>query len=122
MLPRGLERIERPCETSLRCLADLELRAQRFHHQTLVFGEHAEEAPGSRILALHLGRDRISVVDDGVTPQGVEIGDIVVFPNTARYLIHILESASHQIPLDRNLVLGSAGNAYLDSIETEQTA
>ena len=37
-------------------------------------------------------------------PHGVAVGDIVVFPNTAGYLMHILESASHQIPLARNLV------------------
>ncbi len=44
-------------------------------------------------------------------PHGVAIGDIVVFPNTAGYLMHILESASHQIPLARNLVLGRDGEA-----------
>ena len=39
-------------------------------------------------------------------PRGVEVGDVVVFPNTAGYLMHILESASHQMPLARNLVSG----------------
>jgi len=38
-------------------------------------------------------------------PDGVAVGDVLLFPNTAGYLMHILESASHQIPLARNLVL-----------------
>ncbi len=38
-------------------------------------------------------------------PYGVGLDDIVVFPNTGGYLMHILESSSHQIPLARNLVL-----------------
>lgn len=37
-------------------------------------------------------------------PGGVEHGDLVVFPNTAGYLMHFLESTSHQIPLAANLV------------------
>ena len=50
-------------------------------------------------------------------PRGVAVGDIVVFPNTAGYLMHILESSSHQIPLARNLVLGSNGGVQLDPID-----
>jgi diaminopimelate decarboxylase len=50
-------------------------------------------------------------------PRGVAVGDIVVFPNTAGYLMHILESSSHQIPLARNLVVGSDGGAALDPID-----
>lgn len=37
-------------------------------------------------------------------PSGVQPGDIVAIPNTAGYFMHILESASHQIPLARNVV------------------
>lgn len=37
-------------------------------------------------------------------PRGVAVGDIVAFINTAGYLMHILESASHQIPLASNVV------------------
>jgi diaminopimelate decarboxylase len=51
-------------------------------------------------------------------PHGARVGDIVVFPNTAGYLMHSLESASHQIPLARNLVTGSPGQAFLDAIES----
>jgi diaminopimelate decarboxylase len=50
-------------------------------------------------------------------PDGVEVGDIVVFPNTAGYLMHILESSSHQIPLAPNVLLGAAGAATLDDID-----
>ena len=50
--------------------------------------------------------------------NGVGVGDIVVFPNTAGYLMHILESSSHQIPLARNVVVGAGGEALLDPIDT----
>lgn len=49
--------------------------------------------------------------------HGVQVGDIVVFPNTAGYLMHILESSSHQIPLARNLIVGGDGAPYLDPID-----
>jgi diaminopimelate decarboxylase len=50
-------------------------------------------------------------------PRGAEVGDIVVFPNTAGYLMHSLESASHQIPLALNLISESLNEPYLDPIE-----
>lgn len=37
-------------------------------------------------------------------PNGVAAGDIVAIPNAAGYFMHILESASHQIPLAKNVV------------------
>ncbi len=37
-----------------------------------------------------------------VFPHGVRCGDLVVFPNTAGYLMHFLESRSHQFPLAKN--------------------
>lgn len=49
-------------------------------------------------------------------PQGVTPGDTLALVNTAGYLMHILESASHQIPLARNVVLGADGFA-LDPID-----
>ncbi len=49
-------------------------------------------------------------------PSGVAVGDVVAFVNTAGYQMHILESASHQIPLARNLV--SHGSRWtLDEID-----
>jgi diaminopimelate decarboxylase len=50
-------------------------------------------------------------------PYGAEVGDLVVFPNTAGYLMHILESASHQIPLARNLIVSSPDDPFLDPID-----
>lgn len=41
-------------------------------------------------------------------PRGVAAGDILAIPNTAGYFMHILESASHQIPLAANVVLAGA--------------
>lgn len=37
-------------------------------------------------------------------PRGVAAGDLVAIPNTAGYFMLILESASHQIPLAKNVV------------------
>lgn len=37
-------------------------------------------------------------------PRGVEPGEVIGIPNTAGYFMHILESASHQIPLAKNVV------------------
>lgn len=50
-------------------------------------------------------------------PEGVEVGDVIVFPNTAGYLMHILESSSHQMPLARNLVVGRGRAPVLDPID-----
>ncbi len=38
-------------------------------------------------------------------PHGIAPGDLVVFPNTAGYLMHIVESASHGMPLASNVVV-----------------
>ncbi len=50
-------------------------------------------------------------------PTGVAVGDFVAFPNTAGYFMHILESASHQIPLAKNLVY-TGGSLKLDGIDS----
>ncbi len=42
-------------------------------------------------------------------PEGVARGDLAAFVNTAGYLMHILESASHQIPLAVNLIAHQGG-------------
>ncbi len=41
--------------------------------------------------------------------DGVARGDIAAFINTGGYLMHILESASHQLPLAVNVVRGGGG-------------
>lgn len=42
-------------------------------------------------------------------PFGAAPQDLVVFPNTAGYLMHIVESASHQLPLAVNVVRAGGG-------------
>jgi diaminopimelate decarboxylase len=51
-------------------------------------------------------------------PNGVARGDLVVFPNTAGYLMHFVESRSHRFPLARNLVVDEAREAVeLDAVD-----
>ena len=50
------------------------------------------------------------------SPRASGVGDFVAFPNTAGYLMHILESSSHQIPLARNLIVDGE-RAQLDPID-----
>ncbi|NND98955.1 MAG: Y4yA family PLP-dependent enzyme [Pirellulaceae bacterium] len=51
-------------------------------------------------------------------PQGVSTGDLFVFPNTAGYLMHFLESRSHQFLLAKNgFVDGDAGSLSIDPID-----
>lgn len=51
---------------------------------------------------------------------GVAPSDVVVFPNTAGYLMHILESASHQLPLASNVIVDGAqlAGARRDAIDS----
>ena len=50
-------------------------------------------------------------------PNGVAAGDLIAFPNTAGYLMHFLESRSHQFDLPKNLILGKDSNGVLDPID-----
>ncbi|MGC8201457.1 Y4yA family PLP-dependent enzyme [Aliiroseovarius sp. PTFE2010] len=54
-----------------------------------------------------------------VFAHGVRAGDLMVFPNTAGYLMHFLESRSHQFPLARNVFVtpDRTAPARLDDIE-----
>lgn len=58
--------------------------------------------------------DEVIVWRQMTFPQGVAVGDCVAIPNTAGYFMHILESASHQIPLARNVVARNAAEGELD--------
>ncbi|MGB0119853.1 MAG: alanine racemase [Solirubrobacterales bacterium] len=53
-----------------------------------------------------------------VFPFGAGPGDIVVFPNTAGYLMHILESSSHRMPLAENFVRAD-GQLGLDPVDVQ---
>jgi diaminopimelate decarboxylase len=52
-------------------------------------------------------------------PLGIAAGDLVVFPNTAGYFMHFLESRSHQFPLAANMVVqaGGQGPILTDEID-----
>ncbi|EMI18370.1 diaminopimelate decarboxylase [Rhodopirellula maiorica SM1] len=54
-------------------------------------------------------------------PAGIQRGDLVAFPNTAGYLMHFLESRSHQFPLAKNLVYDARSQTpwMLDKIDAE---
>lgn len=53
-------------------------------------------------------------------PRGVAIGDIIVFPNTAGYLMHFVESRSHQFDLARNVICrDNSGLPEPDPIDRE---
>ncbi len=54
-------------------------------------------------------------------PAGIRRGDLVAFPNTAGYLMHFLESRSHQFPLAKNMVYDSCSQTpwMLDKIDAE---
>ena len=51
--------------------------------------------------------------------QGVKPDDLMVFPNTAGYLMHFLESRSHQFPLAQNVFVieGNKRRVDLDDID-----
>lgn len=49
-------------------------------------------------------------------PRGIARGDLVVFPNTAGYLMHFLESRSHQFELAKN-VRWTDSDGVLDPID-----
>ena len=49
-------------------------------------------------------------------PAGIAPGDLIALPNTAGYLMHFLESRSHQFPLAKNLLLSSTP-PQLDDID-----
>lgn len=51
-----------------------------------------------------------------VFPDGVGPGDLLAVPNTAGYVMHIVESAFHQLPLAHNVVV-DASVARLDAID-----
>ena len=86
----------------------------------LVPGPGVKRPPASEafLVGAYCIEDEIIVKRKIHFPNGVAEGDIVAFPNTAGYFMHIVESASHQIPLARNVVLTSTMTAVGDDIDT----
>lgn len=54
-------------------------------------------------------------------PASVGAGDMLAIPNTAGYLMHIVESASHQLPLAANVLLAGE-DTVLDEIDLPSSA
>jgi len=51
-------------------------------------------------------------------PSGVSRGDLIALPNTAGYLMHFLESRSHQLPLAKNVIVSDDQKSLvLDAID-----
>lgn len=78
----------------------------------------AAEAFSGYLVGAYCIEDEVIVRRRMHFPEGVTPGDIIAIPNTAGYFMHILESASHQIPLARNVVLdASSGKVTADDID-----
>jgi diaminopimelate decarboxylase len=78
-----------------------------------------ERAPGAEgfLVGAYCIEDEVIVRRRLRFPEGISTGDVVAIPNTAGYFMHILESASHQIPLALNVVLDADGTARVDDID-----
>lgn len=76
-------------------------------------------APGSEgfLVGAYCIEDEVIIRRRLRFPEGISTGDIIAVPNTAGYFMHILESASHQIPLAANVVLDADGGARTDGID-----
>ena len=92
------------------------------------------------LLPATVGRDATEVIDGFIAgtyctesewlslrklrfPSGVSVGDLLVFPNTAGYLMHFLESRSHQFELAKNIFVtddGSFDTLVLDDIDEDR--
>lgn len=53
--------------------------------------------------------------------DGVGVGDLIVFPNTAGYFMHFLESRSHQFPLAKNVVYRENSDAPFSIDDIDHT-
>ena len=70
-------------------------------------GEAAGEAMSGFFVGSYCTESELISLRRMEIPRGCEVGDVVIFPNTAGYLMHFLESRSHQFPLAANVVLTS---------------
>lgn len=80
-------------------------------------GEDAEECEGY-LVGAWCAEDDLITSRRLAFPHGVAPDDLIVFPNTAGYYMHFVESRSHQLPLPNNVVLGTtADDDRLDDID-----
>lgn len=82
-------------------------------------GTTPERAPGAEgfLVGAYCIEDEVIIRRRLRFPEGISTGDVIAIPNTAGYFMHILESASHQIPLAVNVVLEADGTARVDGID-----
>lgn len=82
-------------------------------------GEEEAEACEGFLVGAWCAEDDLITSRRLAFPHGVAPDDLIVFPNTAGYYMHFVESRSHQLPLPKNVVLGTtADNDHLDDIDT----
>lgn len=74
------------------------------------------DAPASGTVGAYCIEDEGLILLRRLAAASVEVGDLVAFVNTGGYFMHILESASHQLPLARNVVWRD-GSGELDPID-----
>ncbi|QEG00474.1 Diaminopimelate decarboxylase [Stieleria maiorica] len=67
-------------------------------------GRHDRQMKSGFLVGAYCTESELLSLRHLVFPHGVRCGDLVVFPNTAGYLMHFLESRSHQFPLAKNYV------------------
>ncbi|MBG6085032.1 alanine racemase [Zhihengliuella flava] len=82
-------------------------------------GAAAEPAVEAYLVGAYCIEDELILRRKLRFPKGVRRDDVVAFPNTAGYLMHIIESASHQIPLAANVVR-RGGDYTRDAIDARQ--
>lgn len=80
----------------------------------------ASEATQGFLVGAYCIEDEVIIRRKMVFPDGIAAGDIIAIPNTAGYFMHILESASHQIPLAKNVIYrpGASGTGGTGAAES----
>lgn len=87
----------------------------------LVRGDASAEASRGFLVGAYCIENELILQRQITFPGGVAAGDVIAIPNTAGYFMHIVESASHQLPLARNVV--HATDTYtLDAMDAEPRA
>ncbi|KAA9393261.1 Y4yA family PLP-dependent enzyme [Kocuria coralli] len=111
----GLEMNRTQCRsTSADFLVDPILVRTGAHGHGRGTGDHWNAPRGAFLVGAYCIEAELILRRRIVFPQGVAVGDCIALPNTAGYLMHILESASHQIPLAANVVRSQDGFARDD--------
>lgn len=81
-------------------------------------GSHSRPAAEGYLVGAYCMESELLSLRRLVFPAGIKRGDIVMFPNTAGYYMHFLESRSHQFPLAANVVRHSSTDFEQDRIDS----